>query len=263
MTTGGPTSSRRSSPSAARRTARSAPARTRSRGDRRMGGDRAVAPVGRLDDHPLGPRQPGLDLVGERVVTGHEPDRDAPRSEGQGVEPVLAGRPSIEPGLDRRLAVGVGDRPARVPGPGVIADEQGHIEGRRAVRPGLRPGDHRPGLLALEHPGRRMEVGGQQVVHGPVAVVDQDVGRAAGQGSLDRGIRLGDHELDRDRVAHVLRVRRVRVTDPADALHVDADVDPHRASSGPERAGCPIQTCPSANRSAFQIGARAFVSSIA
>ena len=33
--------------------------------------------------------------------------------------------------------------------------------------------------------------------------------------------------------------------------------------AGPSRAGSPIQTCPSANRSAFQIGARAFVSSIA
>ncbi len=32
---------------------------------------------------------------------------------------------------------------------------------------------------------------------------------------------------------------------------------------GPSRAGSPIQTCPPANRSAFQIGARAFVSSIA
>lgn len=33
--------------------------------------------------------------------------------------------------------------------------------------------------------------------------------------------------------------------------------------AGPILAGCPIQTWPSANRSAFQIGARAFVSSIA
>ena len=30
------------------------------------------------------------------------------------------------------------------------------------------------------------------------------------------------------------------------------------SSGGPIRAWCPIQTCPSANRSAFQIGARAF-----
>ena len=57
------------------------------------------------------------------------------------------------------------------------------------------------------------------------------------------------------------------MVDPGDALHVDADVDPHAPSSGtpvgPVRAVSPIQTCPSANRSAFQIGARAFVSSIA
>ena len=37
----------------------------------------------------------------------------------------------------------------------------------------------------------------------------------------------------------------------------------HASSAGPVRAWWPIQTCPSANRSAFQIGARAFVSSIA
>ncbi len=35
------------------------------------------------------------------------------------------------------------------------------------------------------------------------------------------------------------------------------------AASGPVRAVCPIHTTPSSNRSAFQIGARAFVSSIA
>ena len=38
---------------------------------------------------------------------------------------------------------------------------------------------------------------------------------------------------------------------------------PSGRSSGPVRATSPIQTCPSANRSAFQMGARAFVSSIA
>ena len=42
---------------------------------------------------------------------------------------------------------------------------------------------------------------GQQVVHPPVAVVDQDLGRAAGKGALDSGVGLADHEVDRGRVA--------------------------------------------------------------
>ena len=100
-----------------------------------------------------------------------------------------------------------------------------------------------------------MERRGQQVVHVPVAVVDEDVGGAGGERALDGGVGLGDHQVDRGRVADVRGVGRVRVADPADALHVDADVDPHASSSvGPVRAGWPIQTCPSAKRSAFQIG---------
>ena len=45
---------------------------------------------------------------------------------------------------------------------------------------------------------------------------------------VDRGVRLADHQLDGRRVAGVARAGRVRVVDARDALHVDADVDPHR-----------------------------------
>ena len=44
---------------------------------------------------------------------------------------------------------------------------------------------------------------------------------------------------------------------------VTADGKPIAPATGTVRAGAPIQTWPSANRSAFQIGARALVSSIA
>ncbi len=110
-----------------------------------------------------------------------------------------------------------------------------------------------------------MEIRGQQVVHVPVAVIDEDVRGAGGQRTLDRGGRLADHQVDRDRVAAIRRIRRVGMTDAGDPLHVDADVDPHAPSSGAAavRAGSPIHTWPSSKRSAFQIGARAFVSSIA
>ena len=178
----------------------------------------------------------------EAVVAGDHPDGDAPRPQDEGVQAVLAGRPAIEPRLDRHPRVRVGDRPARVARTGVIPDEQGDIERRRAIRPGPGTRDHRPGLLSLEHPRGRVEVGRQQVVHVPVAVVHEDVRRAGGQRALDGGIRLTDHQVDRNGIAPIRRVRRVRVVHPGDALHVDADVDPHEPSSGPVRAACPIPT---------------------
>ena len=74
------------------------------------------------------------------------------------------------------------------------------------------------------------------------------------------------HELDRRGVLAVVAPGRAGMTDPGEPLHVDAEVGLHDPSdSGPAdvRAGVPIQTWPSVNCSAFQIGARAFVSSIA
>ena len=40
-----------------------------------------------------------------------------------------------------------------------------------------------------------------------VAVVDEDVRRAAGEGALDRGVRLADHQVDGGRIAGVARAR--------------------------------------------------------
>ena len=55
-----------------------------------------------LDHDPLRPGQPVRHLLGQRVVAGHQTDRDPPCTERQGVEPVLARRAAVEPGLDRR-----------------------------------------------------------------------------------------------------------------------------------------------------------------
>ena len=147
----------------------------------------------------------------------------------------------------------------------MVADEEGDPEppvGARAL-------DHRPRLLALEDPRPAVELGRPEVEHRAVAVVDEHLGCAAVERAPDRGVRFADHERDGIRVAAVGASRRGRMVDAGDALHVDADVDLHRACPsappppGPVRAGSPIQTWPSAKRSAFQMGARAFVSSIA
>ena len=103
----------------------------------------------RLDHDPLGPRQPGLDFLGQRVVAGDETDRHAPGAERERIEAVLAGRAAIQPRLDRCAGVGVRDRAPRVAGPGVVADEERDVE----AGAGSRPFDHRPRLLALEEAG--------------------------------------------------------------------------------------------------------------
>ena len=260
MTTGGPTrrSSRRPATLAAR-TAPSAPCRIRS-----------AATVGWTEAAAL---PPAAVLTTTRSAQGSHSATSSARASSPVTSPtgiphaprIIAFRPYSPVGRpSRRVStggerVGVGDRPAPVARPGVIADEQ------RDVEAGVRTGTlhHRPRLLTLEHARRRMESGRQQVVHATVAVVDQDVVGAARQGTLDRGVRLADHQVHRGRIAGVTRAGRAGVVHPGDALHVDAHVDLHRTSSGPVRAWWPIQTCPSANRSAFQIGARAFVSSIA
>src|SRR4029079_3804732 len=69
-------------------------------GDRRMDGHGGVRPEAVLDDDPLGPREPRVDLGGERVVAGDEPDGDAPGAERERVEPVFAGGPAVQTGLD-------------------------------------------------------------------------------------------------------------------------------------------------------------------
>jgi hypothetical protein len=109
----------------------------------------------------------------------------------------------------------------------VVADEERNLEA--LLRP--RAGDHRPGLLALQQHGPRVEVLRRQVEHLAVAVVDEHVPRAAGEGALDRGVRLADHERDGRRVARIAPLGGQAVADAADALHVDADVD-LQATSG-------------------------------
>ena len=225
-----------------------------------MDRDRRVAAEALLDHDPLGPREPGRGLAGDAIVAADEADRHAPGPEGDRVQPALADRPPVQAGGHRPARVRVGDRAQGIAGPGVIADEEGHPEA--AVRAG--PGDHRPGLLALDDARPGIEVDRGQVVHPAVAVVDHHLGGPAPEGAVDRRVRLPDHQGDRGRVLDIAAVRRGRMADPGDPFHVDADVGLHDSSSaGPDRAGLPIQTWPSANCSAFQMGARALSSSMA
>ena len=193
--------------------------------------------IRRLDHDPLRPGQPVRHLLGQRVVAGHEAHRDAPCTERQGVEPVLARGSAVEPGLDRRIGIGVRDRAAGMARAGVVTDEEGDVEAGGAIRPRLRARDHRPRLLALEDRRLAMDVRRLEVVHPAVAVVDEDARGTTGQGSLDGGVRLGDHQVDGRRVLGVLGLGRRRVADATDALHVDADVDPHVSASALGRAG--------------------------
>ena len=67
----------------------------------------------------------------------------------------------------------------------------------------------------------------QQVVHAPVAVVDEDVRRRRRPGR-PRSPRSSRRPSARPRPGSArCPVGRVRVVDPGDPLHVDADVDPH------------------------------------
>ena len=151
-------------------------------------------------------------------------------------------------------------RSARMARPCVVADEQRHREAS-----GRGPLDHAPRFRADDEVGTAVDRRGRQVEHLAVAVVDDHLGGAAVEGPLDGGIRLADHELHRGGVARVPAPSRLGRGDPGDPFHVHAEIDLHLAlsSSGPLRAGWPIQTAPSAKRSDFQIGARAFSSSMA
>ena len=113
----------------------------------------------------------------------------------------------------------MGDGPARMAGPRVVADEQRDIEPGSAAPSTI---DH--AFWPWRTRARRVDPVGQQVVHPAVAVVDEDVVGAGRQRALDGGVRLADHQLDGGRVAVVAGVRRVRVVDPGDPLHVDAQM---------------------------------------
>ena len=65
----------------------------------------------------------------------------------------------------------------------------------------------------------------------PWLSLTRTIARATGQGALDRGVRLGDHQVRPPPGTWRPSNRSGRVADAADALHVDADVDPHVPAS--------------------------------
>ena len=85
---------------------------------------------------------------------------------------------------------------------------------------------------------------GRQVEHAAVAVVDRDLGRAAGKRALDRGVGLAVHQLDCLRVEIVPARGRLAVADAGDALHVDRDVDLHHWLNPPPAAPAPREPEP-------------------
>ncbi len=93
----------------------------------------------------------------------------------------------------------MGDGPARMPGARVVADEQGDVE--PAVR--SRALDHRPRLLALQDARGRVDPIGSRLNIPPwLSLTRMSVG-AGGQGALDRGVGLADHQVDGGRIAGV------------------------------------------------------------
>ncbi len=98
------------------------------------------------------------------------------------------GRPAKR--RERRAAgVRVRDGARGMPGTGVIAHEERHIEasvGRRL--------DHAQGLAALDQAGPVVDRLRGQVVHRAVAVVDDDLGRAAVECTRDGRVRLAVHQ---------------------------------------------------------------------
>jgi hypothetical protein len=137
-----------------------------------------------------------------------------------------------------------------------VVFEQGHRERqgdarREPARIGRQPAvDRRP----RQRPPARVEPGDAEEAQDRPLLAGRR--RATRPGTPGTGQRVGarDEPVDRDPSRH----------SPSACSHRRANHATHHASSaGPVRAWWPIQTWPSTNRSAFQIGARALVSSIA
>ena len=168
-------------------------------------------------------------LLRRRQVAGDEDDRDAERSEDGGIEAGFAVWLAVDPQLvngnpgDRVRVdgvVGLGHR--------VVADEERCVE-RPAV--GALELAVVAGIGAAGHQvGGRVEVLEEDVPHRAVAVGDEDVLGPSPDGALDRGVGVARHEAPASVVLAALGAHHVAVDNTGDPLHVDRDVDVHRAS---------------------------------
>src|SRR5690606_17687080 len=173
--------------------------------------DVADGPLGRLADHPAsllwlqvdrrGHRiavldDRALDLLAEQfprlldcaIVAGDQGDRHAEMPGGDGIDAVLARRDAVDTDILQPQRPGVGQRPIRCAGSGVIAGEENGVDAVLDAR------HHDQRLVAAGHELRfRVQLLGDQVAHAVVGVVDDHLGRTAGQRALNRGIDFVGH----------------------------------------------------------------------
>ena len=90
---------------------------------------------------------------------------------------------------------------------------------------------HAQRLVEATHQvGARIELLGEDVVHSPVRVVDDDLRCAGGRGALDGRVDVGGHEVPEALVLDLALHELVAARDPADAFAVGRDQDLHRRS---------------------------------
>ena len=198
----------------------------------RLGGMQALGRKARhrpLDDDRLDPRHERLGLVGGRLVAGDERDRHAMVQRDERVQAGLAGHDPVDPDLpDRTRVVGVRQDGALVADRAVVAHHEDGVE------PAVEP-LHHVERLVLPREVRRaaVELAGVHVLHRPVRVVHQELGRAAVGCPVDRGV----HLVEQEPAAHLVLAARAEHLAPVDdarrPLDVGRDEDPHGATRGP------------------------------
>jgi len=104
----------------------------------------------------------------------------------------------------------------------VVAEEEDGVGG-------LDPLDHAEVLVeALDQVGPGVDLLHQDVRHGPVAVVDDDLGGAAGEGALDRGVDISGHHPPHELVVGLAVEHFVSRRHSRDAFGVGGDEDAHQ-----------------------------------
>src|SRR5260370_17076124 len=83
--------------------------------------------------------------------------------------------------------------------------------------------------------GAARQFGGRQVAHGGMRVVEDDLGRAASQRALDRGVHFGEQQPTSRRGLGPVADTLVPVDDASRALHVAGYEDLHTSRPSPIR----------------------------
>ena len=254
---------RRRGPAPRRRRSRPAPRPARPRSPPRRGRSRPTAGAGRRGPRaapgvrsgwrPSGPSRPapGRRRRPSRSPAGRSRRAAPPRARGPRCRPRPRAPAPAGPGRTRPSPSRTGARSRRRVGAG-----PGPGSGRRPRRPAGGPSRLRP----LTPNRRRIARSWPIVVD--VAAFDAP-GRREARGPCQQGVELRClrqllHARSMAGAATGGATRRLAAARPGPGGRASAG-----GGSAAVRATWPIQTCPSVNRSAFQIGARAFVSSMA